>query len=262
MKYTIALFALQFTLLITMTGCGERLIDYNIDTGTAVIEAYLLEGSNTMTVKAYSMEVYLKEGFQLSKPIRDLSININNMQMTETQAGTYSLDLGNDKVSQNETYNLLFTYNDKTVTATATTPAPIENLRAEPNTLTLSSLSYFADSADTSAIIVTWDDPDSSYYQVYIESPNTSDIPSLGIFGQRLMQPFRGNSHRATARDFRSAGTHRIYVYRVAKDYADLYEQVSSSDLANPVSAITNAFGIFTSLSVAQTQIYVYESDE
>ncbi|MDR0547635.1 MAG: hypothetical protein LBG77_08700 [Dysgonamonadaceae bacterium] len=238
-------------------------MDYDINTETPVVESYLQEGTNRLTVKVYSMEVYLKDAIKVSQPISGLKIKINDNELTEEPdtAGAYSLNLGNDIIRENQKYDLHFEYNGKTIAASATVPAPVLNLRAEPESLSLSSTSYYWDDSDTTGVAVSWDDPDKSYYQIYIESPNTSDMPSLGVFRNRMMQPFKGNTYRATARDFRSAGTHWIYVYRVNKDYVELYERISSSDLANPVSFIQNAFGIFTAVSVAKVGVGVEEKE-
>jgi hypothetical protein len=59
--------------------------------------------------------------------------------------------------------------------------------------------------------------------------------------------------------DFPSVGYYTLYIYRVNKDYAELYERISSTDLANPVSFIDNAFGIFTSLSAGRIGFSVAE---
>jgi hypothetical protein len=239
--------------------CGEPLMDYDINTETPVVEGYLQEGANSLTVKVYTMEVYHKDAYELSDPIERLTLKVNGLPLTETAEGTYSLDLGEDTLRENQECRLQFDYNGQTVEASTTVPQAVQNLRAEPEYLTLSN-TYFWDDSDTTAVDVTWDNTDGSYYQVYIESPNTENMPSFGVFGQRMMQPFKGNTYRATARDFRSAGHHFIYVYRVGRDYAELYEQVSSTDLANPVSFIDNAFGIFTAMSVARVRIWVSEA--
>ncbi|MDR0543274.1 MAG: hypothetical protein LBH19_13830 [Dysgonamonadaceae bacterium] len=262
MKKIFKLFAILYTLITILFGCGEALMDYDINTETPIVESYLQEGSNNLTVKVYSMEVYLKNEYKLSHPIGGLKLTVNNRELTETSSGNYFLDLGADTIRENQPYDLQFEYNGNAVEASTSIPGPVHNLRVEPESLILSSLGYLWDSSDTTDVIVSWDDPDKSYYQVYIESPNTSDVPSLGIFGRRMMQPFKGNTYQTTARDFRSAGAHWIYVYRVNKNYVDLYERISSSDLANPVSSVRNAFGIFTALSVARVRILVYESSE
>ena len=252
-----------FSLLpIVFFSCGKELMNMNYNSKMPVVEGYLQEGTSSLTVKIYSMEVYLKDDIELSRPIEGLKVYINQRELTEPSSGTYLLDLGNDTIQENQEYNLQFEYNGNTIEAFSTIPSQIRNLRIEPETLYLSSSWQFWGVYDTTEVVVSWDNPDNSYHQVYIESPNINDTPSLGIFGRRAMQPFKGNTYRTSMRDFRSTGTHWIYIYRVNKDYVDLFDRISSSDLANPVSSIQNAFGIFTSLSVARVKVVVYDSGE
>jgi hypothetical protein len=75
-----------------------------------------------------------------------------------------------------------------------------------------------------------------------------------------MMQPFQGNSYQLTMRDMMSVGRYVCYLYKINKDYAELYERVSSSDLANPVSFITNGLGVFTGIS-ADTISYRVSSE-
>jgi hypothetical protein len=241
-------------------------MDSAVNTGMPVVESYLQEGADTVNVKLYSMEVYLKDDYLLSKPVGGLSLKINGMEMQEISAGTYFLHLGEDTIRGLKDYDLSFEYLGTTVSASTSVPQPVANLRIEPEYITRSSSSYFYfDTADTTEIRLTWDDPDGSYYQVYIESPASSDMPSFDggtQFRRRMMQPFRGGSYTTSEREFMSTGKYSIYVYRVNKDYADLYERTGSTDLANPASAIHNAFGIFTAMSVAGVQFQVIEAEE
>ncbi|MDR3219761.1 MAG: DUF4249 domain-containing protein [Dysgonamonadaceae bacterium] len=261
MKYGI----IGLFVILLATACGEALMDYEINISTPVVEAYLQEGSNQLNVKVYSMEVYLKDEYDLSDPISGLKLKINDRELTETASGTYSLFLGSDTIRGLQNYDLQFDYQGKTVSASTSVPQAVTHLSIEPTSITRTSSYYFWDTADTTEIKLTWDDPDHSYYQVYIESPATSDMPSMGggmQFRRRMMQPFQGSSYATTSREFMSVGAYSIYVYRVNKEYVDLYERMSSSDLSNPASAVQNAFGIFTAMSVAGVRFYVYESED
>ena len=240
-----------------LVGCGEPLIDNDVNTEMPVVECYLQEGTDSLTVSVFSMEEFLRDDVKLSKPVSLLNVFVNNIELTETESGTYSLYLA-DSIREGQDYKLTFTYNGKNIEATTTIPSPIRSLMVEPQSIALST-SYLWDFSDTTQVIVSWDDPDNSFYQIYIESPNNPDRPAMGVFRYRMMQPFKGDSYRISTRELRSTGAHRIYVYRVGKDYAELYERVSASDLANPVSYIQNAFGIFTAMSVARINVSVYE---
>ncbi|MDR2627583.1 MAG: hypothetical protein LBC40_06080 [Dysgonamonadaceae bacterium] len=249
-----------------LAGCGEELMTYDVSTATPIVESYLQEGSNTVSVRLYSMEVYLKDSYELSWPIEGLQLTINGRELTETAPGTYSLDVGTDTIRGQQHFDLTFDYGGQTVAASTVVPEAVTGLTVEPASITrIASSYYFWDTTDTTEIKLTWDDPGNSYYQIYIESPATSDIPSMGggmQFRRRMMQPFRGNSYTTTSREFMSAGDYRIYVYRVNKEYVDLYERISSTDLANPSSAIRNAFGIFTAMSAASVLFQVLEAEE
>jgi hypothetical protein len=237
-------------------GCGEPLMEPVVNTSVPVVECYLQEGDNSLTVKVFSMDEYLKDGYKFSRSISQLSVNVNHIELPETSSGTYVHHLDEETISEGQTYHLQFDFNGKSIEAVTTIPAPIQSLAVEPQSITLSSVDFW-DLSDNTQVVVSWDDPDNSFYQIYIDSPNNPDMPSMGIFQRRMMQPFKGNSYRISAREFRSTGLHAIFVYRVCQDYAELYERISASDLANPVSYIQNAFGIFTSMSVARINLRV-----
>jgi hypothetical protein len=256
-------FVLSLTLLAV--ACGEELTTDGVAVSTPIVESYLQEGGNLLTVKVYSMEAYLKDGYEQSNPLEGLQLKINGQELAETAAGTYSLDLKEDSICGLQTYDLSFEYDGKTVAASTSVPQKIDSLTVSPTSITrdASSSWYFGGADDTTEIRLAWNDPDKSYYQIYIESPASSDMPFMGggmQFRRRMMQPFRGSSYVATSREFMSAGYYWIYVYRVNKDYVDLYERISATDLANPSSAIQNAFGIFTAMSVARVRFRVVEN--
>jgi hypothetical protein len=251
------------SLLFLATACGEDLMTYEVTTGMPVVEAYITEGENLLSLRLYSMEAYSKDEYTLSRPITGLQPEINGRPLNETSAGTYSLDLGNDTIRGMQSYNLSFDYLNRHVGASTTVPKPVQNLTIEPESISIPY--YYRPTVDSVEIRLSWDDPDKSYYQIYIESPATTDMPMPGggtLFMRRMMQPFRGNSYTAGSREFRTTGYYWIYVYRVNKEYVDLYERASSTDLANPGSSIENGFGIFTAMSVGKIGFQVIESSE
>ncbi|MDR2120273.1 MAG: DUF4249 domain-containing protein [Tannerella sp.] len=263
---TVKSFVLRTSLLLFCCSCGESLMDGAVDTAMPIVESYLSEGADAITVKLYSMEVYLREGYEFSKPVGGLSLEINGRKPTETDAGTYVLRLGADTIRGGQRYDLSFEYQGKTVSASTTVPPPVTGLRIEPESATRAAGSWFFDtSADTVEIRLAWDDPDAGYYQIYIESPAAEDMPPMGggsQFRRRMMQPFQGNGYTVTSREFRSTGYYSIYVYRVNSDYVDLYERIGSTDRANPSSAVRNAFGIFTAISAASVKFQVIEAKD
>jgi hypothetical protein len=257
MKRYIVLFC-----LILFGSCGEELMEREINTATPIVESYLQEGATDLSVKLYSMEVYLGEEYILSRPITGLSLRVNDRELTETTSGTYQLALGEDTIRAGQEYRLQFEYNGKAVKASTLIPQSVTGLKIEPEYITRESSSYYRGiNSDTTQIILSWNNPDNGFYQVYVDASNASSDYFDTNFRRRVMQPVQAASHTMTMMDFRSAGNYSIYVYKVNKEYVELYERISSSDLANPVSFIDNALGVFTSMSVAKVRFTVYESE-
>jgi hypothetical protein len=67
----------------------------------------------------------------------------------------------------------------------------------------------------------------------------------------RNTAPNTDNAFNISGRDLQFFGTYRIILFTVNKEYAELYENVSSSsnNLTNPVSNIINGWGIFTGIN-------------
>jgi len=253
------------SVLSLFVSCGEPLMNYDITTKTPIVEAYVEEGQTTLTVNVFSMEVYVKDGYELSDPIGGLNVAVNGLPLTETSVGVYTLDLGEDTVRGGQQFEMTFDYNGKTIRGQTVVPLPVENLQASTTMVEHQEMFNFGDEAsDTVAVSITWDDPDGSFYQIFTEPP-ASETTSSGMggfggmtLGKRVMQPRQGSEHTITGREFTTAGHYYITVYRVCRDYVELYERISSTDLANPVSNIENAFGIFTGMSSARVRIYAY----
>jgi hypothetical protein len=233
-----------------------------IDTSTPVVESYLEEGKNSISVKLYSMEVYLKEDYIFSKPITGLTLKINDRELAETEKGLYTLALGEDTIRQGREYRLQFDYGGKAVDASTVVPQSVSNLKVEPEYMEQSaSYGYWDTESDSIRITLTWDNPDNGYYQVYVDASNTSSNFFDTNSRRRMMQPIQAATYAMPPMEFRSVGDYYIYVYRVNKEYVELYERISSSDLANPVSFIDNALGIFTSMSVARVKFQVIAAE-
>jgi hypothetical protein len=243
-----------------LIACGKELTENTSNEKLPVVEAYIMEGTNTVNVKVYSMEVYLGEDYILSLPIKELQVYVNDILLTEGEQGNYYINLQQDTVKAGQIFSLHFLYNGVTVTAETTIPNKIENLTAQPNYLQISTSSFwYAD--DTTTVNLHWDNIDQDFYQVYTEAPDNSSITFPGGNRRQLMQPTQGNSYQLSTREFRSIGKYTITVYKVLQDYNNLFQTVASNDLANPISNINNALGIFTGVSKETVTVNVTEAE-
>jgi hypothetical protein len=256
----ISILCLLFTVLFA--ACGEELMQQETNTTTPVVECYLEAGKNSISVELYTMEVYLGEKYILSQPITGLNLKINDRDLTETDKGTYSLALGEDTIREGQEYELQFEYQGKEVKASTVVPRMVNQLEINPQSIEQSASYGFWDTgSDSIPITLSWDNPDNGYYQIYVDASSTSSAFPDNNFRKRMMQPVQASSYTMSPMEFRSVGNYYIYVYRVNKEYVELYERISSSDLANPVSFIDNALGIFTAVSVARVRFRVTESE-
>ncbi len=116
-------------------------------------------------------------------------------------------------------------------------------------------------------VLLEWNNSDASYYFVVIENMeiNPSSI-TLGATATDLTaksfrtSPTNSGSVGIRPLDFQYYGMHRLILFHVLPDYATLYAQGgnSSQNLANPSTAITNGYGIFTGLNSDTLFINVY----
>jgi hypothetical protein len=110
-------------------------------------------------------------------------------------------------------------------------------------------------------ITATWDNTGNELHFVAIENLDKfdpifpSDFPAgvIGLFRtfRFVSAPDRNNTYSIVGLSLESYGRYRIKVYRVNKEYADLFEnQVQDSrDLNEPPSNVTNAFGLFSAFA-------------
>lgn len=244
---------------VLMTSCGQELTQYETSVKTPVVESYIKLGDNQLTVKVYTMESFNEDDSQFSKAIKGLNVYVNNDLLTETSSGTYTLSNISEFLSGTNECQLRFEYNNKTIAASTNIPAKPVGLNISQTVIDRTSSWYYSDSIPE--VIVSWDNPDNSYYQIYIQSlsetSGSTQAPSGmgGGFGKMMMQPVQDNSYTLKMHDMSFAGFYRCVLYKITKDYAELYERMSSTDLANPVSFIDNGLGIFTAYS-ADTILY------
>lgn len=245
--------------------CGEELTQYETSVKTPVIESYLESGSSALTVKVYSMESFNEDDSQFSKAITGLNVYVNDQLLSESSDGKYTLSDIPQILQNGNRCNLRFDYNGRIITADTEMPAKPIGLSISQTEIERSSSWYYMDSIPD--VTVSWDNTDNSYYQIYIQSlsqtSGSTQAPSFmgGGFGKMMMQPIQGNSYTLKMHDVSFGGYYRCVLYKITKEHAELYERMSSTDLANPVSYINNGLGIFTAYSTDTIQYKVVYTD-
>ncbi len=102
--------------------------------------------------------------------------------------------------------------------------------------------------------IVTWSNPNGNYFYVVIESIDSTRQLLRGdsLFTRRFTsQPTNETFYRVNNNLIRYTGKHILKVYRVNKEYADLYKsrEQDSRALNEPLTNVKNGLGIFSAFA-------------
>jgi hypothetical protein len=107
-------------------------------------------------------------------------------------------------------------------------------------------------------ILLSWDNPDSSYYYVVVENLEQELTPILGDtftnltrIRRQITSPSKTSEYVLSPFTLSYLGNHRAIVYKVNQEYADLYEtrEQDSRNLQEPLTNIENGLGVFTAFA-------------
>ena len=251
-------------IVIFFTSCEKEILQQSNPEELVVVEAYLYDNEIVDDIHLTSLLTYGDEDTVIQK-ISDAEIIIrhNGIEyplMPSDSAGFYyaNEDL---KVLPGETYEIEIYYFNKTATAETTVPIPPTEVSISQDTFFIeeSSLAYdreyFGDFPD---IVINWggNEDGTEYFYILVENIelNPVDISSgeRSANYKKITLPVQGNSYAFNPLAIVTQyGTHLIKVFRVNKEYADLYESMEqdSRDLNEPLTNITNGLGVFTGFS-------------
>jgi hypothetical protein len=172
-------------------------------------------------------------------------------------------------VESGKQYNLAFSFNGKVVEATTVIPSKPVGFTASANSIEIARMDSMVMGPPEfpDPILLTWENPDASYYLVLVENiENTLD--PITDFGDNeppsfefRKEPVTLDSSELNSREFQYFGTHRIVLYHLNVDYATLYDDAgtSSQNLTNPSTGIQNGYGIFTGVNTDTFLLEVIE---
>lgn len=252
---------LAVIIIAVFSSCEKEILQQSEPEELIVVEAYLYEGESIDDIYLASLLLYGGED-TIVQTISDAEIEIihNNNRyslVSSDSAGHYHYPGTDLEVLECENYRIEIDYFNKTTTAETTVPYP-------PSGVTISDEMIYIDQdnlkeywLNLTQIEINWDESGNDYFYVLIENIEDEpvDIISGGkaSFGfRKITLPVQGNSYTFMPLDIiQQYGTHLIRVFRVNKEYADLYESMEqdSRDLNEPLTNITNGLGVFTAFS-------------
>lgn len=183
------------------------------------------------------------------------------------QAGYFLYNGNGLVVNTGDDFRIEVDANGQHVTAETIVPPKPEQLLLSSHTLHFQTDSIQARFGGLRTVIngldtamVTWSNPNGDYFFVVIEStdPNRQLMRPDSLFTRRFIsQPTNQASYRVNPNSILYTGQHVLRLYRVNKEYADLYRSrvQDSRTLNEPLTNVQNGLGIFSAF--ASDSVYV-----
>ena len=271
-----------------VSGCSEG-TPLESERDRMVVMAYLYAGERVDDVRVTST-LALDADTTAAPPINDAAVAIikDNLRydlvLSEGDSGYYHYDGTDLDVNAGEAFSIEVDYLGRAATGETTVPdAPVgvaidgdtmEVAVFDPATFTPGTRPEFNDEA----LHVTWNNDNAALHYVVVDNVDTAavEIETGMVFpgggpggGDRqpfrfISQPTRRDSFVVTSRSLTHTGIHRVRVFRVNQEYADLYEgrQQDSRDLNEPATNIHDGLGVFTAFNSDSVFFYLKEEED
>lgn len=267
MRKYISAIALLSALIIM--GCSED-TPFVPESDLVVIRAYLYANEPVIEIQITST-IGLGSEDSIAPPINYAEVTLikagirYSLQPTPEREGYYHYPGTDLSIETGDEFKIEVSYFGKLATAQTVVPPLPVGVSIYPEELVVRSFSFdgggwgfrrqfFED--DTTALKVTWLNEDGSTFYVTLDNlePDPQSITTGLPFarpGRIISVPIMGDEYRITRINVTHLGLHRVKVYRVNQEYADLYRSRNqdSRDLNEPLTNIANGLGVFTAFN-------------
>jgi hypothetical protein len=251
---------LRFFIIIiafmSFSSCDELEIQTS-DPNIAVVECYIQPG-HELSVKIRKQLIY-NSGDSVYQVLNNLEVflsdEFNVFPLSNTADGLY--ENPDVQINENYSYNLVFKYNEKQVSAITKVPGKPENFHSSSNTLKIGKFTFGSGIPPEmpEPVTLSWTNQNVDYFMIVVENVevnpvliNESTDRPIRIFRNT---PTQGGSQDLPPMSFTYYGLHRVILFKLNAEYAALYEQLSNSslDIKAPPSNVVNGLGIFTGIN-------------
>jgi len=250
---------------LALGACDSDLGFVPPDPDTFVVQAFLFTNEPVTDVRVSGVLPIDADSSEVAELISDAQITLIrdgqrfDLIPTLGTPGRYHYPGGDLVIAVGEIFQLEATYGDRSATAETIVPAPPIGLSLSADTLVAPEFGGRGGGREAFAAGLTarWTNPSSQLHFVVIDNLEADPeiLPTTEIFSRfapRIIQrPTAGDSSRVRLLTLTHYGRHRLKLYRVNDEYADLYEGLNqdSRDLNEPPSNIHGALGIFSAFS-------------
>ena len=233
---------------------------------TFVVQAFLFAGEPVTEVTVTGVLPIDADSTAQAAPIADARIAIFRegerfeLRPAEGEPGRYHYPGGDLVVEVGDVFSLEVSHGDRTATAETVVPLPPQGLSLSATVVAPPQFGTrgggFQPGAGAGLVARGRNSASALHYVVVdnIEADPTpfAESPFGGGFARRFVQrPTAGDSALVSALSLSYLGRHRVRLYRVNDEYADLYEGLNqdSRDLNEPPSNVRGALGVFSAFS-------------
>ena len=235
---------------------------------TFVIQAYLFTGEPVTAVSVSGVLPIDADSTEVAELIADAQITLikdgirYDLVPTAGEAGKYEYPGSDLTIAIGDIFQLEATYGNRTATAETVVPSPPIGLFLSSDSLIVPDFSGGRGGRGGQGILAAgvtarWSNPANELHFAVIDNIEAAPeiLPTTEIFSRfaaRIVQrPTAADSSTVTLLTLTHFGTHRLKLYRINDEYADLYEGLNqdSRDLNEPPSNIHGALGVFSAFS-------------
>lgn len=263
-KFFILLLAASF---MAISGCetDSPLLPEN---ELLVVRAYLYAGESVTDVQV-TTTFGLTSDESTGLPINDAAVTLEKagkiypLRVSSGDSGYYHY-AGNDlAVHVGDVFKIAVAHHGKTATAETIIPVPPHQLTVSDNEWLVHTSTPF----DTSSLTISWEGEETFYF-VVVENLEASPTPinptplpggSRGQLRSFRSRPIRESQYLIRRFDLTYLGEHRAKVYKVNREYANLYAfgLQDSRNLNEPETNVKNGLGVFAGFSSAEVRFRV-----
>ncbi len=257
---TISLFIL---LVIFLIGCTEDSALFP-DNNLVVVQAYLYANESVNDIRLTSTVVIDADTID-APPINDAQIFlIKNGQRydlisTPDKEGYYHYPENDLNVGVADNFRIVIESDEKLLSAETIVPDAPDGLSISDSVLEIIDffeLGTFDRSFMDSAIVeISWENNESDLFFILLDNVEENPIQIESRFpsfaNRFISQPINRDSFPLNFRMVTHYGKHRLKLYRINQEYADLYESrdQDSRDLNEPLTNVENGLGIFSAFN-------------
>ncbi len=233
---------------------------------TFVVQAFLFAGEPVTEVTVTGVLPIDADSTAVAAPIADARIAILregerfDLGPTEGEPGRYHYPRDDLLVEVGDVFALEASHGGRTATAETVVPVPPQGLSLSatvmaPPRFALRGGGFQPGAGD--GLVARWENSASALHYLVVDNLEADPAPFAespfgGGFARRFVQrPTAGDSALVSSRSLSHFGRHRVKLYRVNEEYANLYEGLNqdSRDLNEPPSNVRGALGVFSAFS-------------